>query len=158
MAVDTELGLQVQTVHQMECQGGITEYLRIITHTFLQVQDHCRIGHSLQTEIITFRQRSGAGRIIAVGIVYRQPGNHLDHCTPGILSAAIFRSITSPGMIDQQVHGCRKPRGRVGIVGDLCIQTFIIRIVYNTLLVGIIQESTHGRVLTCLLDIYLMVV
>ena len=157
MVVDTQLGLQIQALSQVESQCRITEDLRVVAHTTLQIQDHHGVRHTLETEHVVDRRRGRSG-IVTILILNRQPRQHLDHRTTCLLATTILRCVTAPSVVHQYVHSRWQPRCRVGIVGHLGVDTLVVGIVHDTLLIGVVQESTHRGVLAGLLDIQLVVV
>ena len=86
------------------------------------------------------------------------PRQHFNHSTSSILTTRSFSRVLTPSVVNCQVNSCRQPLSWLSVVSDLSVQTLAESSFHDTLLVCVVQESTHRRVTASLLDVQLVVV
>ena len=86
------------------------------------------------------------------------PRQHFNHSTSSILTTRSFSRVLTPSVVNSQVNRSRQPLSWLSVVSDLSVQTLAESSFYDTLLVCVVQESTHRRVTASLLDVQLVVV
>ena len=142
----------------MESQGSVTEDLSVIVHTLLLVHDTQWVNHRFETKLLHHFLRRCVSSVFTVLVVNWVPRQHFNHSTSSILTTRSFSRVLTPSVVNSQVNRSRQPLSWLSVVSELSVQTLAVSSFYDTLLICVVQESTHRRVTVSLLDVQLVVV
>ena len=155
--VKAQLRFQIEPWQNVERKCSVTKHLRVIIQAFLHVEYHYRVRHAFKTKLTHHFRGRIRGGIAAIGCPYRQPRQHLNHCSACLLSASALSGMPVPRMVHHQINARGQPFGRLGIVSQLTADTLCPRILHNSLVVAVIKEGTHRRGFRSLLNVQLVV-